>query len=191
LLHLLLLDLFVKVQDYLIKERTTWIQQNFVLVLHSVFKLSSCEKLIVHYLESICLNPYLLITSNEFPFLDKDKWNNNNFEALKKTLSEFISLIRFVEISPADFFDKVRHYKAIILHYIQYMRKLWNFIWDVFPTTNILPPRVGKRVEFERRELKRKLEPEIAKSQIESQKAKRLLEHISGNFWIVLAGSNW
>lgn len=45
------------------------------------------------------------------------KWNNKNYEELKelkKTLNEFIPLIRFTKIPPADYFDKVRPYKMII-----------------------------------------------------------------------------
>ena len=41
---------------------------------------------------------------------DLVKWNNENYEALKKTLDQLIPLIRFIEISPRDFFDKVRPY---------------------------------------------------------------------------------
>ena len=46
------------------------------------------------------------------------KWNQENFKALKKTLSQFISLIRFAEISPADFFNKIYCYKIVIPHHI-------------------------------------------------------------------------
>ncbi len=49
---------------------------------------------------------------------DKTKWNQENFEALKKSLGQFIPLIRFVEISPADFYDKIRPYEAVIPHHI-------------------------------------------------------------------------
>ncbi|RGB23578.1 hypothetical protein C1646_677009 [Rhizophagus diaphanus] len=45
---------------------------------------------------------------------NKAKWNEENYQALKKTLNQFIPLIQFVKISRADFFDKVRPYKAII-----------------------------------------------------------------------------
>ena len=43
--ELLLEELFKHVQDHLLENQTSWIQQNFTLVFHSVFKLSSCKKL--------------------------------------------------------------------------------------------------------------------------------------------------
>uniref|UniRef100_U9U9I6 Uncharacterized protein n=1 Tax=Rhizophagus irregularis (strain DAOM 181602 / DAOM 197198 / MUCL 43194) TaxID=747089 RepID=U9U9I6_RHIID len=45
---------------------------------------------------------------------DKTKWNNEDYESLKETLKQFIPLIRFVEISSKNFYDKVQPYKAII-----------------------------------------------------------------------------
>ncbi|CAB4399529.1 uncharacterized protein OCT59_006021 [Rhizophagus irregularis] len=48
----------------------------------------------------------------------KNRQNNENYEALKKTLSQFIPLIRLVEISPTDSYDKVGLYKGIILNHI-------------------------------------------------------------------------
>ncbi|GBC40208.2 uncharacterized protein OCT59_012304 [Rhizophagus irregularis] len=38
---------------------------------------------------------------------DKSKWNNENYEALKLTLNQFIPLIRFLEISRTGLFYKV------------------------------------------------------------------------------------
>jgi hypothetical protein len=141
-------------KNYLIEKQTTWIQQNFIIVLRTAYRLANCKKLQDHCLESICVDPKPFITSKKFPLLDKDilyellkrddlqveeivvwylnggveqtpglgssnsnkdEWNGDDFEALKKTLSEFIPLIRFVKISPADFFDKVRPYKAITI----------------------------------------------------------------------------
>ncbi|UZO14649.1 uncharacterized protein OCT59_006101 [Rhizophagus irregularis] len=156
--ELLLEELFNYVQDYLIRERSIWIHENLVQVLHTVFKLVRCEKLRDYCFELICLDPKPFITSKEFLSLDKDilydllersdlqieeidawdylikwgikqtpslkskngdiiKWNNKNYEELKelkKTLNEFIPLIRFTKIPPADYFDKVRPYKMII-----------------------------------------------------------------------------
>src|ERR1051325_1509572 len=70
--ELLLEELFKHVQDHLIKKQTAWVRQNFVLVLHTVFKLSSCKKLQDYCLESICTNPHPFITSKEFPSLDDE-----------------------------------------------------------------------------------------------------------------------
>src|ERR1700722_2078742 len=70
--ELLLEELFYYVQDYLIEKQSTWIKQNFVLVLHTVFKLSNCKKLQYCCLKSICADLQPLITSKEFPSLHKN-----------------------------------------------------------------------------------------------------------------------
>ncbi|CAB4399526.1 unnamed protein product [Rhizophagus irregularis] len=70
--ELLLGELFEHVQDYLVKKQTTWVQENFVLVLHTVFKLASCKRLQNYCLESICADPRPFITSENFSSLDKD-----------------------------------------------------------------------------------------------------------------------
>ncbi|RGB24219.1 hypothetical protein C1646_726623 [Rhizophagus diaphanus] len=179
--ELLIDELFNHVQDYLIEKQTIWVQKNFVLVLHTVFQLTSCKKLQDYCLESICEDPESFISSKMFPSLDKDilfcllkrddfqikeidiwdclikwgieqtpglgsdrtKWKYENYEALKKTLNQFIPLIRFVEISSDDFFDKVRPYKVIISHHIY--EELEEFYYKkTLPKTTILPPRTGK-----------------------------------------------
>ncbi|GBC27629.2 hypothetical protein GLOIN_2v1470534 [Rhizophagus irregularis DAOM 181602=DAOM 197198] len=97
---------FEYVQDYLIEKLNSWIYENVDLILHSVFTLENCKKLRDYCLEFICKDP--------LPFINKAKWNEENYQALKKTLNQFILLIQFVKISRADFFDKVRPYKVII-----------------------------------------------------------------------------
>ncbi|RIA90660.1 hypothetical protein C1645_875962 [Glomus cerebriforme] len=67
-------------------------------------------------------------------------WNNENFEALKKTLNQFIPLIRFVELSPSDFFDKVRPFKAIFSDHIY--EELEEFYYKgTLPKTTALTSR--------------------------------------------------
>jgi hypothetical protein len=74
---------------------------------------------------------------------DRTKWNNENYEALKKTLDQFIPLIWFVEMSPTEYFDKVRPYKAVIPNHIY--EEIEEFYFKgTLPRTTILPPRVGK-----------------------------------------------
>src|SRR5437016_5361161 len=69
--ELLLEKLFNHVQDYLIGKEENWIKKNYVLVLHTVFKLPSCKKLQDYCIESICEDPQPLITSKDFPLLDR------------------------------------------------------------------------------------------------------------------------
>jgi hypothetical protein len=199
--ELLLEELFNHVQDYLIEKQSTWIENNFVLVLHIVFKLSSCKKLQDYCLESIFSDLQPFNTSKEFPSLDKDvlydllkrddlnieeiiawdylikwgieqtpglgikkrdrtKWNNKNYEALKKTLNEFIPLIRFTAISSADFFDKVRPYKAVIPCHI-YEEVMEFYMKNTSPKTTTLPPRVGN-IRIDSKLIKSKLTSIIA-----------------------------
>ncbi|RGB24217.1 hypothetical protein C1646_821716 [Rhizophagus diaphanus] len=73
---------------------------------------------------------------------DRTKWNKENYEALKKILNKFIPLIRFVEISSEDFFDKVRPYKAIIPHHI-YEEVAEFYYKKTLPKTTTLPPRTN------------------------------------------------
>jgi hypothetical protein len=182
--ELLLKELFIYVQDYLVENRANWIQKNFVPILHAIFKLVSCKKLKDYCLKSICADPQPFFTSNKFPSLNRDilydllerndlqieeiivwnslikwgieqtpglgirnsdrtKWNNENFEALKKSLNQFIPLIRFVEISPIEYFDKVRPYKTIIPNHI-YEEVEEFYFKGTLPRTTTLPPRVGK-----------------------------------------------
>src|SRR5688572_17565899 len=70
--ELLLEEPFKYVQDHLIEKHTRWIQQNFVLVLHAVFKLASCKKLQDYCLESICADPRPFFASETFSSLDED-----------------------------------------------------------------------------------------------------------------------
>ncbi|RGB24673.1 hypothetical protein C1646_676194 [Rhizophagus diaphanus] len=201
--ELLLEELFTHVQEYLINEQATWVKKNFVLVLHTVFKLTGCEKLQDYCLKSICADPQPFITSKKFPSLDKDilygllkrddfpveedvvwnclikwgieqtpglgkknsdrtKWSNTNYQALKKTLNQFIPLIRFTEFSSAEYFDKIRPYKAIIPNHI-YDEIEEFYFKGTQPKIINLTPRVEKNnVEIESVLIKPKLASIIA-----------------------------
>ncbi|CAB4385807.1 unnamed protein product [Rhizophagus irregularis] len=69
--YLFLDELFVYVQFYLIEQQTPWIQQNFVLILNSIFNLPNYKKLQDLCIESICRNPLSFLTSNDFQLLNK------------------------------------------------------------------------------------------------------------------------
>jgi hypothetical protein len=70
--ELLLEELFNHMQDYLIEKQTTWVQQNFVLILKSVFKLINCKKLLDYCLKLICVHPLPFFFSNNFVLLDTE-----------------------------------------------------------------------------------------------------------------------
>jgi len=41
-------------------------------------------------------------------YININNWSNKNYDDLKNTLTNFIPLIRFLNISSDDFYDKVR-----------------------------------------------------------------------------------
>ncbi|PKC59957.1 BTB-domain-containing protein [Rhizophagus irregularis] len=86
---------------------------------------------------------------------DRTKWNNENYEALKKTLNQFIPLIRFVDIFSDKFFDKVQPYKNIISDQIyKEFEDFYNNNKYTLSKTKVLPPRIGN---FESEIIKPKL----------------------------------
>ncbi|CAI2165597.1 8788_t:CDS:2 [Funneliformis geosporum] len=181
--ELMLEELLEHVQYYLIERKANWVQQNLVLVLHTVFNVDGFKKLQDYCLEFICLDSQLLVTLKEFQSLDRDilysllarddlqidevviweclirwgieqtpglgsengditKWNDENFEAFKKTLSQFIPLIRFVRMSSTDFFDKITPYKDIVPKHI-YEEMMDFYDAGTFPKATNLLPRAG------------------------------------------------
>ncbi|CAB4385827.1 unnamed protein product [Rhizophagus irregularis] len=90
---------------------------------------------------------------------DREKWNNDDYEALKETLKQFIPLIRFVEITFDDFNDKIKPYKDIIPNQIyEEIEEFYNR--GIHPKINTLPPRIGK---FDSKIIKPKLAKIIIK----------------------------
>ncbi|PKK67863.1 hypothetical protein RhiirC2_782958 [Rhizophagus irregularis] len=74
--ELLLEELFKYAQDYLIKEKTSWIHQNFDLIIHVAFKINSCKKLQYYCFETICEDPQLSLTSKMFSLIDQESLSN-------------------------------------------------------------------------------------------------------------------
>ncbi|RIA86312.1 hypothetical protein C1645_740944 [Glomus cerebriforme] len=179
-----LTELLECAQNNLIRTHPIWVQQNLVLVLHTVFPITNCKKLHDHCIESISADPQFFFNSEDFLSLDgnilhellkrddllieevtawdflikwsieqtpslgsknndRTKWNNENYEELKKTLRRFIPLIRFSEMSSADFFNKVRPYKAVIPTNIYEEAMEFHMKGTLSEITTILPPRLG------------------------------------------------
>ncbi|PKC66716.1 BTB-domain-containing protein [Rhizophagus irregularis] len=81
------------------------------------------------------------VSENEM--CDISKWSNEDYEALKEILNQFILLVRFVEITSDDFNNKVKPYKGIIPNQIyEEIEEFYNK--GTFPKINTLPPRIGK-----------------------------------------------
>ncbi|GBB98685.1 hypothetical protein RclHR1_00330012 [Rhizophagus clarus] len=90
---------------------------------------------------------------------DITKWNNENYEELKKTLDKFIPLIRFVEISPTVYHDKVKPYKHIIPNNI--IKEIEEFYSKgTLQNATILLPR-ARKTQFKSKIIKKNLIPTI------------------------------
>ncbi|CAB4376423.1 unnamed protein product [Rhizophagus irregularis] len=89
---------------------------------------------------------------------DRNKWNNEDYEALKETLDEFIPLIRFTNIITDDFNDKIEPYKDIIPN--QIYKEIEEFYNKGTTPKIILPPRIEK---FDSKIIKPKLAKIILK----------------------------
>ncbi|CAG8555591.1 13105_t:CDS:2 [Cetraspora pellucida] len=69
----LILDRLVdQVQKHLIDNESSWLQKNYVIILHTVVKLKSCKTIQDHIINLICNNPKPFFESKEFQILDKD-----------------------------------------------------------------------------------------------------------------------
>ncbi|GBC00571.1 hypothetical protein RclHR1_00390025 [Rhizophagus clarus] len=174
-------ELLEFIQNYLIKNHEIWLQENFDLVLHTVFDHVSFKLLQDFCIDSICANPLPFFTSINFLSLDNNilyyllerdylqideinvwnclirwgieqtpglgfmnsdrtKWNNEDYEALNKTLDQYILLIRFMLISPFDYINKIQPYKAVIPNNI--CEEIEEFyIKGTLPKTITLLPR--------------------------------------------------
>ncbi|RGB34212.1 hypothetical protein C1646_760813 [Rhizophagus diaphanus] len=73
---------------------------------------------------------------------DRNKWNNEDYEALNEILYQFIPLIRFVDIASDDFNNKIKPYKYIIPNQI-YEEVEEFYDKGTFPKITTLPPRIG------------------------------------------------
>ncbi len=145
---------FQKLYDHCI----TTVCENPLPIFHSNDFLSLDKDTLLNLLESDCLRIKEIIVWDSLikwgieqtPELRSKnsygtRWNQRNFEALKKTLSQFIPLIRFMEISPDDFFDKVSPYKAVIP--INIYEELEGFYYKgAFPKTISMGPRIPSTI---------------------------------------------
>ncbi|GBB90452.1 hypothetical protein RclHR1_01740029 [Rhizophagus clarus] len=123
-------EFFEPVQYYLTKNRTTWIQENFDLRDDlQIDEIDSWDCLIKWGIE-------------QTPGLNSDitKWNNEDCEALKKTLDQYFSLIRFVDFSHSDYFNKIQSYKVIIPNNIYEKIEVFH-TKGTLPKTITSPPR--------------------------------------------------
>ncbi len=70
--ELLLEEIFQYIENYFIEKETSWIQQNFALIMKIIFNLPNYEKLQRHCVASFCKDPLPIFSSDGFLSLDKD-----------------------------------------------------------------------------------------------------------------------
>ncbi|RGB41556.1 hypothetical protein C1646_793799 [Rhizophagus diaphanus] len=155
--YLFLEELFVYVQYYLIEQQTPWIQQNFVLILNSIFNLPNYKKLQDHCIESICRNPLSFLTSNNFQllnkyillyFLERDDFHGNVEEVVVwnslikwgiKQTPELGNKNNQKEWTDIDY-DKLKNTLSIFIPYINFTSILSEDFYDkVQPYEKIIP----------------------------------------------------
>ncbi|GBC34404.2 hypothetical protein GLOIN_2v1884231 [Rhizophagus irregularis DAOM 181602=DAOM 197198] len=72
---------------------------------------------------------------------EPNTWSDNDFKTMENTLQHCLPLIRFFSLSSADFFQKVRPYKKILIHQL-YEELLGSYLdYNNEPSNNILLPR--------------------------------------------------
>ncbi|CAI2168358.1 5855_t:CDS:2 [Funneliformis geosporum] len=120
--------------------------------------------------------------------VDSTKWSQENLEAFKKTISQFIPIIRFVEISSDDFFDKVRPYKAVIPHNI-YEEVAEFYFKNTLPKSTMSQPRsINTEFEIESKLIRSSLGYMIAQW-IEKENAENLFLKKKYKFKLLYRGS--
>ncbi|CAB4376425.1 unnamed protein product [Rhizophagus irregularis] len=165
--ELLFEELISFLQEYILEQRQNWVDKEFFLVFYTVRKLANgellqnyCFKTISNFdrdiyhdllkreellIKEIVAWNYLIIWGIEQTSglgslnCDRNKRNNEDYEALKETLHEFIPLIRFTNITFDDFNNKVRPYKNIIPS--QIYEEIEEFYNKGTIPKIILPPR--------------------------------------------------
>ncbi|GES81771.1 hypothetical protein GLOIN_2v1878292 [Rhizophagus clarus] len=95
--------LFNPIQNYLIENRETFIQENIDLILHTIDEINVWD----------CLIDWGI---KQTPGLDSDrtKWDNEDCEALKKNFGTIFFSYSICGFSYTDYFNEIQPYKAII-----------------------------------------------------------------------------
>jgi hypothetical protein len=75
---------------------------------------------------------------------DVSEWTSEDFESLGKTLQNCIASIRFFEISPPDFYDKIRPFKPILPHDLYEDLVRSHYKPKEFQRIRALPPRSAR-----------------------------------------------
>lgn len=65
--ELLIENVFVSsIQEQLMHDKSEWLQNNFAIVLHTIFERDECKELFLYCMDKICWNPNIIFKSPEF-----------------------------------------------------------------------------------------------------------------------------
>jgi hypothetical protein len=176
------------VQEYLIKHQDSFLQENPIEILETVYQHESFTSLWNYCFEKICENPKILFDSNNFTsikapllklflgldYLDLDeifiwnsllewgiaqnptvsqditKWSREDITIMKRTLHEFIPLVRFHHISSDDFLIKVYPIKELLPNDLADELVKFNIAQHKQPNIyEIQPPRQSKLINYD------------------------------------------
>ncbi|CAG8467743.1 2490_t:CDS:2 [Funneliformis mosseae] len=113
--------------------------------------------------------------------VDRNQWSQENIEAFEKTISQFIPLIRFVEISSEDFFDKVRPYKDFIPRNI-YEEVAEFYFKNTLPKSTLTQPRsINTQFEIESNLIRPNLDTKVKISRVVDT-SRAIVEHKHSGF---------
>jgi hypothetical protein len=162
--ELLLEELFIHVQDYLIEIRTDWVHENFILVLDAVFKLDNYKKLRDYCLSSFCEDPIPFLSSKAFPSINEEillcLLNRNDLQIKEIVIWDY--LIKWgIEQTPSlgcENSDRTKwnkeNYEALketLYHFIPLIRFVCisrrDFKDKVIPYNTIIPSHIYKEIE--------------------------------------------
>src|SRR5206468_12209376 len=72
-----------------------------------------------------------------------NEWNKDDITKIERSLHRFVSLIRFYDIGPTDFFYKVYKYKDVLPQDLIHDLLEFHIVPDIKPKADVAPSRVS------------------------------------------------
>ncbi|CAG8658778.1 6130_t:CDS:2 [Ambispora leptoticha] len=162
---LIVQDLLGHIQEHLITVKTAWLETNFGVVLHAIFRHSSCVRLQDYCLLQICWRPELVFTADDFVEYDEDilrmVLEQEDLQMEEKDI--WVNLLRwgFAQIRPQQSFDlgcigtlkkdELKDFYEILKRCIPLIRftdfSNEDFIRNVWPFRDIFPGPIKLEIE--------------------------------------------
>ncbi|CAB4440706.1 unnamed protein product [Rhizophagus irregularis] len=121
--ELSLQELISYLQSFLIENKANWMEQNFNLIYQTSFENDSFSELQKYCTNLMTKEPVKIFNSINFSsipekllitIIQSDNLQMDDFKALKGTLQQSISFIKFYNLTSKEFMDKVLPYKKIL-----------------------------------------------------------------------------